>query len=74
MDPPIQLTNVQAIVEAKIEEDVDAIFDSKPRTAMTFTKGGNRDSQGVSWFNRFLLTSKAVQEIRAVLDAKQHRR
>ena len=44
-EPPIQQTDVHAIIEAKTKEEVEALIDSKLKTAMALTKGGTRDNQ-----------------------------
>ena len=69
-DPPMRQSNIDATIERKIKEEVEAIIDSKLRTAMQFARGGKRD-EASSWY-KSVLDSKAVQEIGVVVDAHQY--
>ena len=71
-DPPMQARNIQAIVEAKIKNDVEELIDAKLRTTLQFAKVNHRDDGKQLWFNS-VLESKAVQEVGLVVDAKQYR-
>ena len=72
-NPPIQTSNVNAIVEDKIKKEIEGIIDIKLRTALQFVQNGNQgQGGGQAWF-KSVLESKAVQEIGNVIDAKQYR-
>ena len=73
-NPPIQTSNVNAIIEDKIKKEIEGIIDIKLRTALQFAQNGNQgQGGGQAWF-KSVLESKAVQEIGVVVGAKQYRR
>ena len=45
-DPPIKTSNVQEIFDNKIKSEIETLIDIKLRTAMQFSKVGNRDEGG----------------------------
>ena len=72
-DPPATKSELQTLVDGAIKNNIETLIDSKLRTAMQFSKVGNRDeSGGQSWY-KSVLESKAAQEIGTVVDAKQYR-
>ena len=72
-NPPIQTSNVNAIIEDKIKKEIEGIIDIKLRTALQLVQNGNQgQGGGQAWF-KSVLESKAVQEIGNVIDAKQYR-
>ena len=64
---PVQASNVNAIVEKKMREEVDKIIHSKLKTALHLSRGGDRED-GNSWYTS-VLESKAAQGIGSVIDA-----
>ena len=70
-DKPLQQSNVEAIVADRMKAGVEAIIDSKLRTAMQFVKTPQQ-SDTTGW-NRSILESKAIQDLSAVVDSKQYR-
>ena len=72
-DPPIKTSNVQEIFDNKIKSEIETLIDIKLRTAMQFSKVGNRDEGGGQTWYKSVLESKAIQEIGTVVDAKQYR-
>ena len=70
-DLPTKESTVHEIIDDRIKTNIEAIIDSKLRTALQFAKGGQREESN-SWF-KSVLESKAVQEIGTVIDAKQYR-
>ena len=53
--------------------EIEALVDSKIRTAMQFVQNGNQGQGGGQAWYKSVLESKAVQEIGNVVDAKQYR-
>ena len=63
-------TNVQAVSETELNDDIEAVIDSKLEAIMTYTMDGDSDSQGDSWFSRSVPESNV--KIGALVDAKQY--
>ena len=71
-DPPIKMNEMQTAIENAIKTNVDAIIDSKLKTALQFSNYSNRSETNQNW-SKSVLESKAIQEIGTVVDAKQYR-
>ena len=72
-DPPTKVSEINSIIENKMKTEIEMLIDSKLRTAMQFSKVGNRDEGGGQSWYKSVLESKAAQEIGTVVDAKQYR-
>ena len=72
-DPPVKWNEINSIIENRIKSEIETLIDIKLRTAMQFSKVGNRDEGGGQSWYKSVLESKAIQEIGTVIDAKQYR-
>ena len=70
-DKPLQQSNVEAIVAERMKTGVEAVIDSKLRTAMQLVKTPQQ-SDMTGW-SKSILESKAIQDLSAVVDSKQYR-
>ena len=69
-NPPIQDQTSDAVLDNKIKTNIEALIDSKLKTAIAMSKPDYKDDN--RWF-KSILESKAVQDIGPVVDAKQYR-
>ena len=70
-DPPVQQSNTEALLQRKMRQHVESLIDIKLRMAVQFNSNDSRN-ENKSWF-KYVLESKAIQEIGVVVDAKQYR-